>query len=140
MASPLYYKRAHASVEYEGTTLTRKGKSMQAGGEWDIVPGGEFGPLVVGRQIAPECEDPALTIARTHSGFCPGQWQGLTSGEISESTHRAKPGRSFEIKQKTLLGPTISEGLNAMSPAAARRGSSAKYLLSYTSSSGSIQK
>ena len=131
MASLLYDKGAHASVEYEGTTLTLKGKSMQAGGEWVIVPGGEFRPLVVGRQVAPEFEDPALTRARNLLG------DALDNGKdspLAKSLNLHTELNLGEIPEvKTLLGPTISEGLIGVSPAAARRGSSAKYLLSYTS-------
>ena len=92
MASLLYYKRAHASVEYEGTTLTLKGKSMKQGGEWVIIPGCEFRPLVVGRQIAPENEDPALTRARTLLGSVLDNSKESPLAKTL-NLHRERPGR-----------------------------------------------
>ena len=131
MASIMYDKGVHASVEYEGTTLTLKGKSMMPGGEWVIIPGGEFKPLVVGRQTAPENEDPALTRARTLLG------SALDNAKDSDlaktlNLHTEKDLGSKKLMQ-AFLGPTISDGLIDVSSAPERKGSSAAYLLKYSS-------
>lgn len=129
MAALLYDSGVHASVEYEGTTLTLKGKSMQQGGEWVIVPGGEFRPLVVGRQVAPEGEDPALSTART---LLSSALDNRKSSPLALSLNLHTERILGELKDVVAyLGPTISQGLTAVRPNEGRKGSSVKYSLEY---------
>ena len=129
MAALLYDKGAYASVEYEGTTLTLRGKSKEPGGEWVIVPGGEFRPLVVGRQVGPEGEPPALAKAR------------LLLGSVLNNEKDSSLARSLNLHSettltdvdaaKTYLGPLISAGLTEVKPAESRKGSNVKYSIIY---------
>ena len=64
LSSMIYESGGLAAIEYEGTTLTLRGKSREPGGEWIIIEGGEFRPLAVGRMFAPAEEGPAMVRAR----------------------------------------------------------------------------
>ena len=63
-ATLIYNSGALAAIEYEGTTLTLRGKARGPRGQWLIVEGGEFRPLSVGRSTPQENESAELVEAR----------------------------------------------------------------------------
>ena len=64
MSAYIYENGGLAHMEYEGTTLTLRGKSREAGGQWVIVKGCTFKPAAVGREVPCEGETPEMSTAR----------------------------------------------------------------------------
>ena len=137
MSSLLYEKGAYSAIEYEGTTLTLRGKSREQGGEWVIVGGGEFRPLAVGRQVAPEDEDPAMSKARALLGAVLDNSKDSPLAKCLDLFTDEKLG---DIDQaKALLGSLISEGLTKVSSAESRDSSKNKYTLLYDTREGALK-
>ena len=135
MASLLHEKGAYTAIEYEGTTLTLRGKSREQGGEWVIVGGGEFRPLAVGRQVAPEDEDPAK--ARALLGAVLDNSKDSPLAKCLDLFTDEKLG---DIDQaKALLGSLISEGQTKVSSAESRDSSKNKYTLLYDTREGALK-
>lgn len=137
LSSMIYESGGLAAIEYEGTTLTLRGKSREPGGEWIIIEGGEFRPLAVGRQFAPAEEGPAMVKARA------------LLGRVLENGRKSSQAKALYLntdailgnlqQAKDYLGHLISAGLTQVKQDEKQEGSRYKYTLFYDSRENAIK-
>ena len=134
-AAIIYENGGLAEIEYEGTTLTLRGKSRENGGEWLIMGGGEFKPLAVGRQTASEEDDPSMSRARALMAKVLDNGKDTPLAKSLKLFTRDDLGSFASVKN--LLGDQLSAGLVKMEPVD-QQGSMKKYTLLYNSRAEAI--
>ena len=129
MAAQIFENGGLAHMEYEGNTLTLRGKSREIGGQWVIVRGCTFKPVAVGRPVPWDGETPEESSARV-------LLDKLVDNQRTSISARTLFFRTKEdlgtIKQMTkYLGNVLSEDLEKVEPC--KSTSRGKYTLVYAS-------
>ena len=134
MSSYIYENGGLAHMEYEGTTLTLRGKSREAGGQWVVVKGCSFKPAAVGREVPCEGETPEMATARV-------LLDKIVDNRGSSTAARSlfyKTGEELATLKdvQNHLGSVLSEGLTKVEPCkSTTRG---KYTLIYNTRKATV--
>ena len=136
MASMIYENGGLAKLEYEGTTLTLRGKSKETGGEWVILRNCEFKPMAVGRMTPQENENPCFAKARS------------LMDKVLDNSANSLLARSLYLHTETslgvfedaknLLGAVLADGLTEVKSVKSNR-SKFQYTLAYSTRAKALQ-
>ena len=127
MSSYIYDNGGLAQMEYEGTTLTLRGKSKEVGGQWVVVKGCSFKPAAVGREAPCDGETPEMSIARDLLDKLVDNHG--TSNAARSLYYRTEEELSTLKDMSAHLGPVLSEDLTKVIPS--KCPSRGKYTLLY---------
>ena len=135
MSSYIFDNGGLAQMEYEGTTLTLRGKSKEVGGQWVVVKGCSFKPAAVGREAPCDGETPEMSIARDLLDKLVDNHG--TSNAARSLYYKTEEELSTLKDMSAHLGPVLSEDLIKVIPS--KCPSRGKYTLLYETRKAAVE-